>query len=87
MSENIGIFNPLKKWKSGDMPMTVAVHIVLNRILGNDDEGFPLLSPSLASDTEIDFEIDGMISALNKARTNAKKVLKLQRAKMLKKTT
>jgi hypothetical protein len=62
----------------GDLPFTPYVHIYLSDFT-NDSVGYPLMSPQLMTDVEIDETIDYLVSQLEKVRKTAK--LKLKKIK------
>jgi hypothetical protein len=68
--------------KKGDPPFVPYIHIILSDFT-HDSDGFPLLSPQLMSDKEIDDSIDSLVMQLEKARKTAKS--KLKKAKELRK--
>lgn len=77
MSGKFGVFNPLKKWKSGDLPLDPTVNIVLNEIF-KTNEGDICLTSSLATDDEIDFAIKELKRNLDSVAKQAKQTLKKQ---------
>jgi hypothetical protein len=81
MAERVWVFNPLKDWRKGDSPHDPIVVLVLSQSLGEVD-GFPKLTGTLASDSEIDFEIKRLKEDLDRAGTDAKRTLREQRAKI-----
>jgi hypothetical protein len=76
-----GVHNPIKDWKQGDFPAPAGVILVLNEPLGLID-GFPALSASLASDSEIDFEVARLQEQIRLAGAQAKRTLAAQIAKI-----
>ena len=82
MSGNFGVFNPLRTWKSGDLPVDPFVNIILNEY-GKQDDGLISVTANLATDSEIDYAVDRLRDHLEKARGEAKRVLKAQREKIL----
>lgn len=80
MPGQFGVFNPLHKWKTGDLPADAVVFVALNEWSTNED--IVTLSASLASDTEIDFAIDRLKEDLEKVRREAKRTLNTQREKI-----
>ena len=62
----------------GDPPFTPYFHIYLSEYF-SDSEGYPLLSPELMTEKEIDEAIDFLVIQLEKARKSAKS--KLRKAK------
>lgn len=81
MSGQFGVFNPLSKWKKGDMPYDLAINIVLNG-WGSVGEDLVSISALLATDTEIDFAVDQLSKDLEFVRKEAKRVLKAQKEKI-----
>ena len=81
MSGKFDVFNPFQKWKRGDMPCDTHVTLVVNE-LNPEDDGRIRLTPSLATESEIDYEIDAMQRDLESLRKKAKRVLKAQRDKI-----
>ncbi len=81
MNGRFGIYNPLQGWKSGDLHADATVFVVLNRS-STVGENLVCVSPSLASDKEVDEVIDQMIKDIEKVRREAKRVLKMQLNKL-----
>jgi len=81
MSGKFGIFNPFQKWKKGDLPGDPTVSIVLNEY-ATYEGGVISISATLATDSEIDYAIDGLQKSLESARKEAKRVLKAQKEKI-----
>ena len=71
----------MKSWKPGDFPATPSVTLVLNEGLGTI-EGFAILTSSLSSESEIDFEVGRLQEALRDAGKQAKRVLAAQVKKL-----
>jgi|688.fasta_scaffold677390_2 hypothetical protein len=78
----IGVHNPLSTWKQGNLPSNPVVQLLLNQNLGQK-EGFPLLTSTLSSDAEIDEVVASFKVGLDHAAKNAKKMLRMQRDKMI----
>ena len=76
-----GVHNPIKNWKQGDFAAPAGVILVLNEPLGLID-GFPALSASLASESEIDFEVTRLQEQIRLAGAQAKRTLAAQIAKL-----
>lgn len=81
MSGKFGVFNPFRKWKKGDPLGDTHITIVVNE-LNAEDDGRIRMTPKLATDSEIDYEIDQMKRDLESVRKEAKSVLKTQRDKI-----
>ncbi|MDT7848121.1 hypothetical protein Q9292_00760 [Methylophilus sp. VKM B-3414] len=80
MSGKFGVLNPFHKWKKGDLPGDPTVSIVLNEYV-TYEEGI-IISATLATDSEIDYAIDGLQKSLESARKEAKRMLKAQKDKI-----
>ncbi len=81
MSGKFGVFNPFRDWKKGDLPCDTHVTLVVNE-LNPENDGRIRMTPNLATDSEIDYEIDQMKKDLESVRKEAKRVLKAQREKI-----
>jgi hypothetical protein len=75
MSLYFEVFNPLKKWKKGQFPLSPQVSIRL-AAYRNESNGSLTFGPYMATEAEIDHTIDSMIKELEKLRKAAKKELK-----------
>lgn len=81
MSGKFGVHNPFSKWKRGDHPCDPHVVLLLNE-LNQEKDGRIRLTPTLTSDSEIDYEINNMKKDLEYVGKEAKRVLKAQREKI-----
>jgi hypothetical protein len=81
MAGKFGVDNLSEKWKKGDLPMNPFVRVILNEAL-HCINGTIGISATLATDNEIDFEIDKLHKNLELVRKEAKLVLKKQRDKI-----
>lgn len=75
------MYSPLRSWKKGELPVSPFVAIAVGAHTSSD--GLQFLTPQLMTDTEIDYEIERLISELEQFRTSAKNELRKIRAKML----
>lgn len=75
MNGKFGVVGILDGWKKGDLPGNQMVNIVLNSYSTLRDGNIAITS-QLASDTEVDYAIDGLIKDLNMARKKAKEKIK-----------
>ena len=75
MSNIFGIVGILDKWKKDDLPGNQMIYVVLNEYSTLKD-GNISISPQLASDQEVDYEIDLLIKELEKIRKKAKANIK-----------
>lgn len=75
MKGKFGVVGVLDGWKKGDIPGNQMVYLVLNSHfkLKNGDI---VISPQMASDKEVDCEIDNLIKDLERARRKAKENIK-----------
>ncbi|EXI86903.1 MAG: hypothetical protein AW11_02896 [Candidatus Accumulibacter regalis] len=81
MPDIFAVYNPLRKWKKGDLPGDPIISIVLNEIWTNN-EGRIAVTATLANDSEIDYAIDKLQKDLESVRKESKHVLKTQNEKM-----
>ena len=75
MSGKFGVVGILDGWKKGDMPGNQMVNIVLNENFTIQD-GFIAITTQLATDKEIDYAVDKLITDLDAARKQAKEKIK-----------
>jgi hypothetical protein len=83
MLGKIGVLNPFKNWKKGDLPCDPTITLVLNEY-GTQKDGLITISSSLATDSEIDFAADLLLKDIESARKHAKKILRAQKEKIRK---
>jgi len=69
------VFNPLKKWKKGDYPISPAVYIQLTSFVRDQDERV-LIGHQLMTEQEVDEQINQLVKELEAVRRKAKKDLK-----------
>ena len=77
------VFNPLRKWKKGDYPISPAVYIQLTSFLRDQDERV-LIGHQLMTEQEVDEQINQLAKELEIVRKKAKKELKATLAKQIK---
>ena len=71
-----GVVGVLDGWKKGDLPGNQMVNIVLNSYSTLND-GIIAITAQLASDSEVDYEIDSLIRDLEQVRKTAKTKIKI----------
>ncbi len=82
MSLYFEVYNPLKKWKKGDYPVSPQVTIRLAMYRTESDGGITF-APYMATEQEIDHTITYLIKELEEVRRKAKKELKSTLEKQL----
>jgi DNA-binding protein YbaB len=81
MNGKFGIIGQFDGWKKGDMRGNQMVNIVLNSH-NNIREGLVSISPTLASDGEVDEVVDRLIKDLEAVRKKAKENIRQTNEKM-----
>lgn len=81
MKGKFGLVGRMDKWKKGDLPANQMVNIFLNHY-GTNSDGKILLTCQLASDAEVDHEIDNLIKELESVRKKAKLKINSTNAKI-----
>lgn len=82
MLGKFGVFNPLEKWKKGDVPCDPTVALKLNGPVFTASDDSIMISALLAMDSEIDFAVEQLQKDLETARKEAKRILKTQQEKI-----
>lgn len=77
------MFSPLRDWKKEELPAAPFVSLAVGAHI--ETHGQVLLTPQLMVDSEIDYEIDGLIKELEEFRVMAKKELRTLQSTMLNK--
>lgn len=73
--------SPAREWTEEDLPMDPVVQVGLGSYQSSD--GKILLTPTLATDSEVDHYVDGMQAELEKLRRSMKAELPRQRSRIL----
>lgn len=82
MSLYFEVYDPLKRWKKENYPLSPQVSIRIPTYRTESD-GAITLGPYLATDKEIDHAIDFLIAELEQVRKSCKKTLKVNLKKQL----
>lgn len=77
------VFNPLKKWKKGDYPISPAVYVQLTSFVRDQDERV-LVGHQLMTEQEVDEQVNQLVEELEVVRRKAKTELKATLAKQIK---
>lgn len=80
--QKLAMYSPFRSWKKGNLKASPFVSLAVGSHSKSND-GQLLLSAQLMTDSEIDYEVDGLIKELEKFRKAAKKELRTLQAKIL----
>lgn len=80
--DKLAMYSPLSAWTRGDRKISPFVSLTIGAHSTTDD-GHMLLTPELMTESEIDYEVNGLLAELEQFRKAAKAELSSLRLKML----